>query len=38
MIETEKGRELADSYGLEFFEASAKTGENVPVIFDNLAK
>jgi small GTP-binding protein len=37
-VESERGKELAASYGLEFFESSAKTGENVAEVFDYIAR
>ena len=37
-ITTEQGQKLADEYNLPFFEASAKSGENVEEIFKNLYK
>ena len=37
-ITTEQGVKLAEEYNLPFFEASAKTGENVDEIFKNLYK
>ena len=38
IVETERGKELAASYGLDFFETSAKTGENVADVFDYIAR
>ena len=35
-ITTEQGQKLAEEYNLPFFEASAKSGENVEEIFKNL--
>ena len=32
-VNTEEGQELADKYGMQFYETSAKTGENVEKIF-----
>ena len=32
-VNTEEGQELADKYGLQFYETSAKTGDNVEAIF-----
>ena len=37
-IPTEKGQEIADKYGIAFFETSAKTGENVVKIFEESVK
>ena len=37
VIESE-GKNKADSLGLEFFETSAKTGENVENVFQKLLK
>jgi len=34
MISTEKGKELAKTFNMEFFEASAKTGHNIEAAFD----
>lgn len=33
IIETERGRKLAEEHGLSFFETSAKTGHNVAEVF-----
>ena len=33
VIETERGRALAEKHGLSFFETSAKTGEHVGEVF-----
>lgn len=38
IIETERGRELAEKHGLSFFETSAKTGHNVSEVFHHIAK
>ena len=37
-IPTEKGQEIADKYGIAFFETSAKTGDNVVKIFEESVK
>ena len=37
IIETERGRALADQHGLAFFETSAKTGHNVADVFHQIA-
>ena len=34
VITEEKGRELANELGVEFFEVSAKTGQNINELFD----
>ena len=36
-VSTEEGQELADKYGIDFYESSAKTGENIEEIFYNSA-
>ena len=36
-VNTEEGQELADKYGMQFYETSAKTGDNVESIFLNSA-
>ena len=36
-VTTEEGQELADKFGMQFYETSAKTGENVDNIFINSA-
>ena len=36
-VSTEEGQELADKYGMLFFETSAKNGQNVEEIFQNSA-
>jgi GTPase SAR1 family protein len=33
VVPQEKGQELADHYGIHFYETSAKTGENLDLIF-----
>lgn len=38
VIDTETGKQLADEYGLDFFETSAKTGLNIPELFDSIAR
>ena len=37
-ISTEEGEELAENFGLKFYECSAKTGENVNSTFNELVK
>ena len=37
-ISKEEGKKLADSFGVQFYESSAKTGENIDIIFYNLLK
>ena len=37
-ISKEEGKKLADSFGVPFYESSAKTGENIDIIFYNLLK
>ena len=37
IIESEKGRALAEQHGLIFFETSAKTGHNVNEVFHSIA-
>ena len=37
-ISKEDGLELATEYGMEFFEASAKTGKNIEDIFSKICK
>lgn len=38
VIESERGRMLAEQHGLLFFETSAKTGQNISEVFQNIAK
>ena len=38
IIETERGKQLADQHGLAFFETSAKIGTNVQEVFQHIAK
>lgn len=38
IIETERGRQLAEQHGLTFFETSAKVGTNVQEVFLHIAK
>jgi small GTP-binding protein len=37
-VSKEEGQDLADKYGINFFETSAKTGENVEEVFNNSAE
>ena len=37
VIDYETGKQLADEYGLDFFETSAKTGSNVSEVFSQIA-
>ena len=36
-VSKDEGQELADKYGIQFYETSAKTGDNVDAIFYNSA-
>jgi Ras-related protein Rab-8A len=38
VITTDQGQQLADEYGLPFFETSAKSGLNIHELFQSLAK
>ena len=38
IIDTEAGRAVAEKHNLTFFETSAKTGTNVPNVFEHIAK
>lgn len=38
VIESERGRALAEQHGLSYFETSAKTGQNVADVFNHIAK
>lgn len=38
VIETEKGKQLAEQHGLTFFETSAKSGKNVAEVFNHIAR
>jgi Ras-related protein Rab-8A len=37
VIDAETGKQLADEYGLEFFETSAKSGLNISELFEHIA-
>lgn len=37
VVQSEEGRQLAEEYGVQFFETSALTGHNVEAMFNNLA-
>lgn len=37
-VTTKEGEDIAASFGVSFFETSAKTGENVDTVFQNLAE
>lgn len=37
-VTTEEGRKLADSYGIQFFETSAKDDQNIGGAFQTIAK
>lgn len=37
VIDKETGKQLADEYGLEFFETSAKSGLNIAELFEHIA-
>ena len=38
VVDKETGKQLADEYGLDFFETSAKTGSNITELFDSIAR
>ena len=38
VISEEKGKELANELGVEFFEVSAKTGDNIEELFNHLVQ
>ena len=37
VIATERGQQLADEFGLKFYETSAKTGSNINEMFFDVA-
>jgi small GTP-binding protein len=37
VVQSEEGRQLAEEYGVQFFETSALTGHNVEAMFNSLA-
>jgi len=38
VIESERGKALAEQHGLSFFETSAKTGLSISEVFQHIAK
>lgn len=38
VIETERGEQLAQEYGLAFYETSARTGVNINELFHHMAQ
>ena len=37
VIDADTGKQLADEYGLQFYETSAKTGQNISELFHDIA-